>query len=71
MTPVKKNLEKAKADENNEEEVVKKPLSEKKSNSEGQLTQLEATFTLDKVRFSRNQTFVHVFFLCSKDCPTH
>ncbi|CAF1245225.1 unnamed protein product [Adineta ricciae] len=49
MTPVKKNLEKAEADENSGEEVVKKSLSERKSNSEGQLTQLEATFTLDKI----------------------
>ena len=71
MTPVKKNLEKAEADENSDEEVVKKPLSERKSNSEGQLTQLEATFTLDKVRFSLNQTFSHIFFHSSKDCSTH
>ncbi|UJR35157.1 hypothetical protein I4U23_027926 [Adineta vaga] len=53
MTPVKKNLEKAEADENNEdnvdEPIVKKPLTEKKSDFEGQLTQLEATFTLDKI----------------------
>jgi hypothetical protein len=40
MTPVKKTLEKA--EENLQEE-------KKKHDFEGQLTQLEATFTLDKV----------------------
>jgi len=43
MTPVKKTLEKVGAEENVEEE--KKP----KHDFEEQLTQLEATFTLDKV----------------------
>jgi len=42
MTPVKKTLEKAEAEENPQEE-------KKKHDFEGQLTQLEATFTLDKV----------------------
>ena len=53
MTPVRKTLEKAEAEENDEESseqrVEKKPIDEKKTEYEGQLTQLEATFTLDKV----------------------
>jgi hypothetical protein len=44
MTPVKKTLEKADAEENSGERI-----EEKKKDFEGQLTQLEATFTLDKV----------------------
>ncbi|CAF1522927.1 unnamed protein product, partial [Adineta steineri] len=53
MTPVKKTLEKVEGsennDENSEEEIPKKALTTKKSDFEGQLTQLEATFTLDKI----------------------
>lgn len=45
MTPVRKTLEKVEAEENSEEKI-----EEKKSKFEGQLTQLEATFTLDKVK---------------------
>ena len=43
MTPVKKTLEKVEAE---------KQTEGNKNDSEGQLTQLEATFTLDKVRLS-------------------
>jgi hypothetical protein len=46
MTPVKKTLEKVEAEENPEQK-----FEEKKRDFEGQLTQLEATFTLDKVKF--------------------
>jgi hypothetical protein len=49
MTPVKKTLEKAEAEENSEEQIEKQQVTGKKSDFEGQLTQLEATFTLDKV----------------------
>ena len=45
MTPVKKTKEKAEAEEQGET----KEEPEKKKEFEGQLTQLEATFTLDKV----------------------
>ncbi|CAF3586652.1 unnamed protein product [Adineta steineri] len=45
MTPVKKTKEKVEA----EEQPEKKDTEEKKKESEGQLTQLEATFTLDKI----------------------
>lgn len=45
MTPVKKNLEKAEAEEN-----ANKDPEEKKKEFEGQLTQLEATFSLDNVK---------------------
>jgi hypothetical protein len=44
MTPVKKTLEKVEAEENSDEQIVKK-----EKEFEGQLTQLEATFRLDKV----------------------
>lgn len=44
MTPVKKTLEKNEAEENPDEQIV-----EKENKFEGQLTQLEATFRLDKV----------------------
>ena len=46
MTPVKKTKEKAEAEEQGET----KDEPEKKKEFEGQLTQLEATFTLDKVK---------------------
>jgi predicted membrane protein len=52
MTPVKKTLEKAEAEENSEGEIEKKQVEQKKSDFEGQLTQLEATFTLDRVTIS-------------------
>jgi hypothetical protein len=45
MTPVVKKKEEAEAEENENKEA-----EEKKKELEGQLTQLEATFTLDKVR---------------------
>ncbi len=44
MTPVKRTLEKVEADEENSESQT-----EKENDLEGQLTQLEAIFTLDKV----------------------
>ena len=44
MTPVKKTLEQAEAEEDGQTKI-----EEKKKDVEGQLTQLEATFTLDKV----------------------
>jgi hypothetical protein len=46
MISVKKTLEKVEAEENPNEQIVKK-----EKDFEGQLTQLEATFTLDKVKF--------------------
>ena len=55
MTPVKKTLEKVEAVENDDEEedseklIEKKQFKEKKDSFEEQLTQLEATFILDKV----------------------
>jgi hypothetical protein len=45
MTSVKKTLEEAEADEENPDQKIE----EEKNNFEGQLTQLEAIFTLDKV----------------------
>jgi len=45
MTPVLKTKEKVEAEENKDKEP-----EEKKNEFEGQLTQLEATFTLDKVK---------------------
>ena len=45
MTPVLKTKEKADAEDNG----TKEPEAEKKPESENQLTQLEATFKLDKV----------------------
>jgi len=45
MTPVLKTKEKVEAEENENKEP-----EEKKKEFEGQLTQLEATFTLDKVK---------------------
>ena len=49
MTPVKRNLEKVEADEENSESQTEKEEEEKENDREGQLTQLEAMFTLDKV----------------------
>jgi hypothetical protein len=45
MTSVKKTLEEAEADEENPDQKIE----EEKNNFEGQLTQLEAIFTLDKL----------------------
>jgi hypothetical protein len=45
MTSVKKTLEEAEADEENPDQKIE----EEKHDFEGQLTQLEAIFTLDKV----------------------
>ncbi len=47
MTPVKRTLEKVEADEENSESQTEK--EEEENDFEGQLTQLEAMFTLDKV----------------------
>jgi hypothetical protein len=50
MTPVQKTKEKVEAEENTEEQLIaKKDAEEKKKEFEGQLTQLEAVFTLEKV----------------------
>jgi hypothetical protein len=46
MTPVKKDKEKAEAEE---EQTKNQDTEVKKKEFEGQLTQLEAMFTLDKV----------------------
>lgn len=59
MTPVKKTLEKVEAEENPDESPEEK-TEEKKTKFEGQLTQLEATFTLDKVK---QKFFIKVDFL--------
>lgn len=59
MTPVKKTLEKVEAEENSDESPEEK-TEEKKTKFEGQLTQLEATFTLDKVK---QKFFIKVDFL--------
>jgi hypothetical protein len=45
MTPVKKALEEVESEKNPDEQTVKK-----KNNFKGQVTQLEATFRLDKVK---------------------
>lgn len=50
MTPVLKTKEKVKAEENKDKKIVKQDTIEKKKEFEGQLTQLEAIFTLDKVK---------------------
>ncbi|CAF0895845.1 unnamed protein product [Rotaria sp. Silwood1] len=49
MTPVIKTKEKAEAEENKDKQIQNKDTTEKKKEFEGQLTQLEATFTLDKI----------------------
>ncbi|CAF1265249.1 unnamed protein product [Rotaria sordida] len=49
MTPVKKTKEKAEAEENKDKPKTTTDTNEKKKEFEGQLTQLEAMFTLDKI----------------------
>lgn len=49
MTPVKKTIEKVEAEENQGKSVKNNTANEKKNEFEGQLTQLEAIFTLNKV----------------------
>ncbi|CAF4548650.1 unnamed protein product, partial [Rotaria sp. Silwood2] len=49
MTPVLKTKEKAEAEENKDNQIQGIDTNEKKKEFEGQLTQLEAIFTLDKI----------------------
>ncbi|CAF3899768.1 unnamed protein product, partial [Rotaria magnacalcarata] len=49
MTPVKKTKEKAESEENKGKKVKTPDTNEKKKEFEGQLTQLEAAFTLDRI----------------------
>jgi len=62
MTPVKKDKEKAEA----EEQTKNQDTEVKKKEFEGQLTQLEAMFTLDKVTHLIFFLIIELNFLFSK-----
>ncbi|CAF2796909.1 unnamed protein product [Rotaria sp. Silwood2] len=49
MTPIRKTKEKVEAEENKDKQIQSTDKIEKKNEFEGQLTQLEAKFTLDKI----------------------
>jgi hypothetical protein len=57
MTPVKKALEEVESEKNPDEQTVKK-----KNNFKGQVTQLEATFRLDKVKTKLSFDFLLKYF---------